>query len=342
MKFKLCLDALLIVFLLVLAVGHVNAQSSAAVESADIAIDCKKGTVDVSCSEYFYPVNGTSPVHTPSGVDLTDMNSSNVKDVLLTFSTADSTLAVWTLVNATTSKSVGDAWATMLSTPFQTSYSYDYASARVHYKAPGKNSLSQYMQWLMSQCFVSDLNGFSLALMPIVGRPGSSITVDIFPSSNNEWGYIVKCSYQTSIPIGSGDHTIDFLNLLGVSSLAPSPYSGYYDTTYLTEVYLAAVDVGISSSQTVTYTSCQPPGFETIPASGVLPLRGWSDPEGSGAFPVFDFENDSSPVSQLTYTFNAVVIPELPSNPILPLFMAIFTVAAIMKRVFPKKTKNQN
>ncbi|MGD0978859.1 MAG: hypothetical protein ABR962_06915 [Candidatus Bathyarchaeia archaeon] len=331
---------------MVLVVGHVNAQSSYLTEGVSITIDCQQGTVDVSSSESYFPVNDTSPVHTPSGVNLTNMNPSDVKDVTLTFSTSNSTIAVWVL-NTSASRSIGDAWATMLSTPFQTSFTYDYTSMFgdfVNYKASGKSSLSQYMQSLMSWCFVSNLNGFSPTLVQIAGEPGSYITVDMFPSSNNDWYFTVKCSYETSMSKGSGDHTVGVLNLLGVTSLTPSSYSGYYDSTYLTEVYLATVDVTITSSQTVTYASSQPAGLRTdMPPAGVLAPRGWSDVMGAGTSPVFNFENDSSPVNQLTYTFSGVVVPEFPSTMILSLFMVIFMLAAIVAiRRFPRKIKTQN
>ncbi len=344
MRLGLCLSALLVLLLLVLVVGHVNAQSSYLTEDVSITIDCQKGTVDVSSSERYFPVNDTSPVHTPSGVNLTNMNPSDVKDVLLTFSTSNSTIVVWVL-NTTASRSIGDAWATMLSTPFQTTFTYDYTSMFndfVNYKAAGKSSLSQYMQSVMSWCFASDLNGFSPTLVQIAGQPGSYLTVDIFPSTNNDWSFAVKCSYETSMSTGSGDHTVDVLNLLGVTSLTPSTYSGYYDSTYLTTVYYATVDVTITSSQTVTYTSSQPAGLATTMPLGVLTPRGWHDYSGAGTAPVFSFMNDSSPASQLTYTFSGTVVPEFPSTMILSLFMVIFALAAIVAiKRFPRKTRTQ-
>lgn len=340
MRFGLCLSGLLVLLLLVLIVGHVNAQSSNLEESVSITVDCTKGTVDVSSSEYCSAVNDTTPLHTPSGVNLTNMNWNDVREVTLTFSTSNSTISIW-LLNTSAARSIGDAWATMLSTPFQTSFTYEYtAFSFIDYNATGKSNLPQYMQSLMSWCFASDLNGFSPTFVQIAGQPGAYITVDMYTTSNNEWAYTVKCSYETSMPTGSGDHTVDVLHLLGVTSLTPSSYSGSYDSTYLTEVYDASVDVTMIPSQTVTYTSSQPPGLATTMPLGVLAPRGWHDYTGAGTAPVFSFMNDSSPANQLTYTFNGAVVPEFPSTMILSLFMVIFALAAIVAtRIFPRKTK---
>jgi len=343
MRFGLCLSGLLVLLLLVLVVGHVHAQGANLEESVSITVDCTKGTVDVSSSEYCSAVNDTTPLHTPSGVNLTNMNWEDVRDVTLTFSASSSELNIWVL-NTSAARSIGDAWATMLSTPFQTSLTFESAAfSAIDYNATGKSNLPQYMQSLMSWCFASDLNGFSPTFVQIAGHPGAYITVDMYTTSNNEWAYTVKCSYETSMSPGSGDHTVDVLNLLGVTSLTPSSYSGGYDSTYLTEVYDATVDVTIMSSQTVIYTSSQPAGLATTMPLGVLAPRGWHDYSGAGTTPVFSFMNDSSPANQLTYTFNGAVVPEFPSTMILSLFMVIFALAIIVAiRRLPRKAKTQN
>ena len=331
MKRSLCLSVPVIVLLLVLAVAQVRAQSNYLNEYCSINIDCQKGTVDVSSIEDYSSVNGSTPVHYPSGANVTSMNSSEVADVTLTFSISNSTLAVH--VNyPSQNRTIGDAWATLLSKGFQTNFIYDYTDLFgdfVYYKAAGKSNLVQFMQSLMSWCFAPDLNGFSPTFLQIAGKPGAYITVDTFPSSNNDWDFSIKCSYETSLAGGSGDHTIDVLNLLGVSSLVPSAYAGSYDSTYNTTVYSSAVDLTITSSGSVTYVSSKPPGLSTNSTIGVLPPRGWQDYSGSpGTSPSFHFENDSSAVTQLTYTFGGSVVPEFPSTAILSLFLILSTLAA--------------
>jgi len=346
MKLGLCLSVLLVLLLLVLVVGHVNAQEPNVEESVNINVNCTQGTVNVKSSERCFAVNDTTPLHTPSGANLTSMNWNDVREVTLTFSASNSTLTVWVL-NTTATRSIADAWATMLSPAFQTSFTYDSnAGGLVGYTAAGKSDLSQYMQSLVSWCFASDFNGFSPTLVHVAGQPGASITVDMSTTSNNEWAYTVKCSYETSMSTGSADHTVDVLNLLGVTSLAPSSYSEYYDNSlyFPTDLYDATVSVSITSSQTVTYASSQPAGLATVePAVGVLAPRGWFDYSGTGMSPEFSFQNDSSTVNQLTYTFSGAVVPEFPSTMILSLFMVIFALAAIVAiRRFPRKTKTQD
>jgi hypothetical protein len=340
------LSVLLVLLLLVLVVGHVSAQESHLEENVKINVDCTQGTISVTSSEYWSAVNDTTPVHTPSGVNLTSMNWDDVREVTLTFSTSNSTLDVWVL-NTSATRSIGDAWDTMLSTPFQTSFTYsstDYTGDWTEYIATGKSDLSQYMQSLVSWCFASNLNGFLPTLVQIAGKPGAYITLDLATTSNNEWACTISCSYETSMSTGSGDHTIDVLNLLGVTSLTPSSYSEYYDSVYFTYLYDATVSLYITPSQTVTYTSSEPAGLTTtMPPSGVLAPRGWSDYSGAGTSPQFSFENDSSTVNQLTYTFSGAVVPEFPSTMVLSLFMFIFALSAIVAtRRFPKKTKTPN
>jgi hypothetical protein len=337
-----CLSVFLVLLLVGLFVGRVSAQTSHLDENVLIKISADSGTVEVSSSEYYFPVNDTSPVHTPSGVNVTNMNQSDVKDVTLTFSTSNSTIVVWAL-NTNAARTIGDAWGTMLSTGFQTSFVYDYGPIYdfVNYKAAGKSNLAQYMQSLLSWCSVADLNGFSSTLVQIAGKPGAYITVEITPSSNNDWSFKIKSVYDTTMPTGSGAHTIDVLSLLGVTSLAPSAYSGYYDSTYLATVYLASVDVSIISSQTVGYASSQPAGLSTVePSPGVLAPRGWHDYGGAG--PDFEFENDSSAANQLSYTFNGSVVPEFSPSAIVSLFMVISMAAILATRRFHGRITSQD
>jgi len=328
-----------VLLLLVLAVGRVSAAGYDLSESVSIAVDCQKGTVDVSSSEYVFPVNDTTPMHTPSGVNVTSIDPENVDEVTLTFSTSNSTLEIkGARINASNARTIGDPVATMMSTGFQTNFTYDYTSIFgqfVNYRAAGKGNLPQFMQSLMSWCFVSDLNGFSPTFVQIAGEPGAYITVHTFFSSNYDWGFSVKCSYETGMSTGSGGHIVDVLNLVGVDSLAPSNYSAYYSNLYLTTIYVSGVDVTImpSNGGTVTYTSSQPAGLTTVqPPAGVLDARGWYDYDESGESPSFRFENDSSPVTQLSYTFSGTVVPEFPSAALLSLFAMATLCAAIVYR----------
>lgn len=349
MRFGLCLSTSLVLLLLVLAAGRVSAAGYDLSESVSIVVDCQHGTVAVSSSEYVFPVNDTTPVHTPSGVNVSSFDPENVEEVTLTFSTLNSTLEIkGARINASNARTIGDPVATMMSTGFQTNFTYDYTSTFgqfVHYKAAGKGNLSQFMQSLMSWCFVSDLNGFSPTFVQIAGEPGAYITVNTRFGSNHNWGFSVKCSYETGMSTGSTGHIVDVLNLVGVDSLAPSNYSAYYSNIYLTTIYVSGVDVTITPSNggTVTYTSSQPAGLTTVqPPAGVLAARGWYDYDESGKSPSFRFENDSSPVTQLSYTFSGTVVPEFPSSIVVSLFLVMFTLAATVATRFHRKTKSRN
>jgi hypothetical protein len=113
--------------------------------------------------------------------------------------------------------------------------------------------------------------------------------------------------YYESIPVGAGEHKIDFLDLLNVESLAPSEYASYEEWAGL-----AMVTLTIVSNETVSYVSSEP-GLAN-PLTGQL--KGWYVNPQPPQPPVqlmayFIFANDPTPVDKLSFTFSGLVIPEL-------------------------------
>jgi hypothetical protein len=159
------------------------------------------------------------------------------------------------------------------------------------------------------------------------------------PASDNYWNLTIKATYDTTMPTGSGSHTVDVLSLLGVTSLAPSPYSAENNSANQVS-YQSSVVIMITSNQTVSYASSQPPGLSTVePPFGVLAPRGWADYGATLTGPEFDFENDSTAVNQLSLTFNGSVVPEFPSTAILPLLIAISVTAMLTTKRLQRRTK---
>jgi hypothetical protein len=146
-------------------------------------------------------------------------------------------------------------------------------------------------------------------------------------SGGFDWTYFMMTGYSTSITQGSGNHTIDVLDLLNVESLAPSSYASEVETGYS-----SMVSITISSNQTINYVSCEP--GEASPPQ----LRGWFIiiPSGTYLTAYFSFGNDPSPVSPLTFTFSGIVVPEFTTLVLLAMFTLTAAIAIIVKKRFLK------
>jgi hypothetical protein len=133
-----------------------------------------------------------------------------------------------------------------------------------------------------------------------------------------------------SIPLGLGSHTIDVLDLLGVSSLASSSHS--YDETKAT--YRARA-LPIGSSNPVSFLSCEP---HPILVSPTPSDKGWTIKETYPTFLTaeFSFRNDPSTTAPLSFTFNGTVIPEFTS-----LMLILTFVLSIASSVILQKTATE-
>ena len=156
----------------------------------------------------------------------------------------------------------------------------------------------------MNKCLISDLNGFSLAFIPMTNEPNAFILVSAVKESGGfDWIYYVGIDYSTNIQIGTGEHKIDFLDLLNVNSLAPSTYA------LMNGLYTSTATLSILSNETVSYVSSEP---RLVSPPGQL--RGWyiqypsSSPVKLLAY--FTFADDGTPVDKLSFTFSGLVIPE--------------------------------
>jgi len=112
---------------------------------------------------------------------------------------------------------------------------------------------------------ISDLDGFSLAFVSMTNELNAAILVSAVKESGKfNWVYSLGTRYSTNIQVGAGDHKIDLLDLLGVNSLSPSPY------TLTQEFYVSTVMLAIISNETVSYVSSEP-GLASPPSQ----LKGW-------------------------------------------------------------------
>jgi len=337
---KLGRTSLLLLFLLMIAVGCTNVSVVNAPdgllpflsESVEVNVDCTTANVDVRS---MVTSTNTSIIHFPSEVNMSDARLVNVTYIFLMFSTAGSNLS-YVFVNtdpATAESIANDITSSMMESAFETDFTWAMTVSfppmvTVMYTGPGKVNLAQYTEGLMPKCLAPGLGGFSLTFLPMAQEPNALTTVNALRLVGPDWVYQMMVEYSTTIPTGTGDHTIDILDLLNVISLAPSPYA-YIE---FLGTYSSTVSLTISSDQTVSYVSCQPGLAEP-------PNRGWSyEPPVPDTYldATFNFANDPSAVSPLTFTFSGTVVPEFTTLTTITLLILVATAALIIKKRFPK------
>ncbi len=139
--------------------------------------------------------------------------------------------------------------------------------------------------------------------------------------------------YYTSITEGTGEHTIDILDLLNVESLAPSNYSLTSMPGYIYPIYMSIVMLDITSDTTVTFVSCRPD-------QATPPLRGWYielQIPSTQLQGIFFFGGDRTPVTELSLTFSGVVIPEFAASTLMVVLAIATTITVFIKKQFKRQ-----
>lgn len=302
--------------------------------------------VDVNCTKASMLVasgvmsNNTELVHFPAEINMNAAEWENVTQVMVGFSTADSFLFyIFNNTSEDNAESIANTLTNQLNTVFGTSFGHNstYQSngyVNVTYAGVDVANLTQYTEWLMQDCLASDLGGFSLTFIPMT-KETSAYTVIMAQKESGgfNWTYVMGVMYYTSITEGTGEHTIDILDLLNVESLAPSNYSLTSIPEYPYPIYVSIVMLNVISDTSVTFVSCRPD--QASP-----PNRGWyispqiwpTQLEG-----VFSFGGDKTPANELWLTFSGTVIPEFAAS----ILMAVSTIATTITVFIKKRFKRQ-
>lgn len=333
-----------IIFFLIISVAilYVNEKSVPMVNAADdqpsffmegvnVSVNCTTAKLYINC---MVTSNDTSLVHFPPEIDMSRTELTNAVSVSLIFSRAISVLIyAFNNTDIGTARALADAVKASIEAGFDTSFTFNSTGTydsyvNVTYIGSGKTDLTSYMDWLMDKCLISDLGGFSLTFIPMTSELNASILVSAVKESGSfDWMYSVGIGYSTNMQVGSGDHKIDFLDLLNVNSISPSPYA-------LTQgFYTSVVMLAVVSNETVSYVSSEP-GLISPPDQ----LKGWyiqsTDYSPVKLLAYFSFGDDPTPVDRLSLTFSGLIIPELAGlAPILlTLMMLIASFTIIVKR----------
>lgn len=331
---KTHLAKLLPICLLIIAIScaktsNVTADDGGALELTEfitVIVNCT--TANVYTNNMVMSAN-TTLIHFPASVDMSDADLEDATIIGLAFSTAQSFLIyVFNNTAQSTAESIADAMTPSINTDFDTTFTYSTTGTHetyvnITYIGPGKSALSTYTDWLIDQCLISDLEGFSQAFSSMADEPNAIVGVNALKDSGGfDWTYTMMTTYDTGFPIGSGDHLIDILDLVDASSLAPSQYA--YDGS----MYTSMVTVNVLSDETVSYVSSEP-GEATPPDRGwfLLPL-----PPSETLTAYFYFGDDSSPQTPLTLTFSGNVVPEFATLTILGIFLLAATFALVARK----------
>jgi len=316
-----------------LVIGANN--SSEVTETIMLNVMCSQATMSASltilCDNY-------SLIHFPSEVNMFDPHLESGVEVMvgrtptLVGGSFVTLLSYWfDNISPEEARANADAMISSMSSAFEVSFTWmstntSDTTVAVAYTATGPSDLTDFAELLASTCFAEDVAGVSNALSLM---PAFTIGIVAYKDAGSfNWvTSITAAMLGASIPVGSDSHTIDVLDILGVQSLAPSPYS--YDDNV--GAYTSRVMLTITSSDPLSFVSCQPP-LASEPNE-----KGWTN--YTQALPgyimtQFSFGSDPSPVTQLSYTFSGTVIPEFTSlTLILTLVLATSGIFILKQRL---------
>jgi hypothetical protein len=297
-------------------------------EIVDISVNCTTANLLIICGVIS---NNVTLVHFPAGIDMNATELKNATEVTVGFSTEDSFL--WIVFNNTevggAEKYANATVETYFEPVFGCSFTHNSTSVEdtyvnVTFTGNAVANLTEYTEWLMTECLASDLAGFSLAFTPITNETGAYTLVGAQKESGGfNWINAMGVMYPTTILTGTGSHTIDVLDLLNVESLAPSPYA--LVQTGMGPFYASIVDLKIYG--TVSFLDCEP---ERVPYPG---MRGWYIiTETDMLEATFSFGGSPDPVSELWLSFTGEVVSEFTAPVLVVLTLSTCLVVAVRKR----------
>ena len=329
---------LIVLFVLLFAMACLNcgksvkaefsAQSmlpSPYVEGISIIVNCTTASVTTQVS---IQSNDTSLIRFPENSPMDDSRLENATSVVLWFSSNGSMLNyAFSNISLTQAETYAEGLTPSFNTVFSRNFELNSSGTyndyvNVTYVDNTPLDLVPYAEWLIGECLNETVGGFSETFLNIITSEGTA-TIGIIATKEPgtfEWMYGIIVTYSSSIPTGTGEHTIDVLELLHSDSLAPS------NCSYMGEYYLSTVMVMINSNETINFVSCEPPQ-QSLPM-----MRGWYITSlGNSIQGTFSFGDSSTPVTELYIKFSGKVVPEFTSIAILLVTFALVTLIALLK-----------
>ncbi len=296
-----------------------------------IYLDCNNASVMTLLTVYS---DNYTLADFPSSVDLSDPHLENATMVSV-MSSVDASMLMYTFEDVSEAEAEMNAGAVAPSISDAFGVSFMHVSTwtndtivSVNYTGSGQLDMASFVNSMVSECVYMDVSGFSDAIPSLATRISSAyFGLSATKEIGFNWTIGVMAMCNSTIPMGANSHTIDVLELLGISSLAPSSYS--YNATE--DYYQSLVWLSFDCDPQVTFISCEPPEKQNITD---LSERGWAD---MWFFYGFFFGNDSSAVETLTFTFGGTIISEFSPSPIMVNIVTITACLVIFKWKMKKR-----
>jgi hypothetical protein len=301
-----------------------------------IDLYCVNGTLDVECrvASSYPPM-----VHFPSEVDMFDPGLEKCLGIVASFNRTKSKITyAFNQTSTEDARTYADALMPSMNSAFGLTFDWgdtrmEYPYVIVSYTAPGITGMTSFTENLKSKCLKSDIEGFSnVFLNMIMYTPQSTVSLEAHGPiflEDPRWTYHFSVKYTTSMPSGENSHTIDVLDLLGISELEPSlySYSSYYEAYDNSYLYC-----DIYSPWNATYISCEP-------CEGDYGTKGWRiSTYETDLWTTFDFHDDPTPVDSLSLTFSGKVVPEFGFLTMMLVFLGATALTPVLRGFFSKES----
>jgi hypothetical protein len=315
MSLKFRIVGIVVISILMLAIispPKVSAENILPFEHISIFLDCDKAQLTVACG--IQPGNNTEIVHFPSSVNVLALFDVGCTRLYTIFGKKSSVLVFeFNNIGSSEAKARADQWAQLIETAFDTTFTWQYtntSSTYVYVRYTNSGATNATIYSCLRQCLnwtygaEKPLGGFSNAMHGELTHFAEYIDYSVAVGARKgSWGEYAKSvdmgltvSYTQNVAKGTGLHSIDVLSLLGVTSLAPSPYA--LGEGGVGGIYSSTVFLTVNSSTPVAFVSCEP---SPLNPSGI---RGWYSTPSDWQF---IFKDDPSPVSPLTFTFTGTI-----------------------------------
>jgi len=295
------------------------------IETIAASLDCDTAAFNMACT---IASANMSLIHFPSPINMNDEHLENCSSISVIFTDAESVLTfVFNETSESDARTNADAMILSINTAFSLTFAHNstytyYVPDQyvvVIYVAEEISDMQTFLTNLKTGCIDSSVDGFSDVLPTFFTHAESKTVILIAINASSTWYNMLIAEYDTTFPLGTGQHTIDILYYLGTGSLRPSDYA------QLGGYYMSPVMLTINSSSIITFVSCHPD--ETL-----MPIysAGWYVPEKGPANQITGtmyFGNTPNIGELINFTFEGTVIPEFTA---LTSILAIILISTIL------------
>jgi len=332
---QLAITSLAIITLFAFTFNNAHAKYTDGIESMvtetiAASLDCDTAVFRMACT---IASDNMSIVHFPSPVNMNDEHLKNCTSISVIFTDATSVLTfVFDETSESDARTNADSMIPSMNAAFDLTFIHNSTTTYytpnqyvvVIYIAEGKSDMQTFLTNLKTDCIDSTVDGFSDVLPTFFTRAINETILLTATNASSTWYNMLIAEYETTFPLGSGEHTVDILYYLGTGSLRPSDYAN------ISLYYLSTVMLTINSSSAITFVSCQPDEV-FMPYSSA----GWyvsSHGPANQISGIMYFGNTPNIGEVITFTFEGTVIPEFTALTSILTIMLISTILLLLRR----------